>query len=110
MQVLTFKNLNLSSIPNLTGVYLFKKGDKPLYIGKAISLRARIRSHLENAKLDPKEALIIKNCDKIGYQITDSEFKALLLESSLIQKYHPKYNPHFLKQHNILAQRGPCSI
>ncbi len=78
--------------PSSTGVYLFKKNQEILYIGKAVSLKARLLSHLENAKLDPKEDLIVKNSDKIECFLTDSEFKALLLESSLIQKYQPKYN------------------
>ena len=84
--------LKFFNLPNSTGVYFFKKKNKILYIGKAVSIKARVLSHLENAKLDQKEALIVKNSDYIEYYLTDSEFKALLLESSLIQKYQPKYN------------------
>ena len=84
--------LKFFNLPNSTGVYFFKKKNKNLYIGKAVSIKARVLSHLENAKLDQKEALIVKNSDYIEYYLTDSEFKALLLESSLIQKYQPKYN------------------
>ncbi len=82
----------LADIPNSTGVYIFKKDGKILYIGKALSLKARLLSHLENAKLDQKENLIIKHSDQIEYLLTDSEFKALLLEATLIQKNQPKYN------------------
>src|SRR3989338_10749643 len=82
----------ISSLPPSTGVYLFKKNKEILYIGKAVSLKARLLSHLENAKLDPKEDLIVKNSDRIEYFLTDSEFKALLLESAFIQKYQPTYN------------------
>src|SRR3990172_1230144 len=80
------------SLPPSTGVYFFKKYDEILYVGKALSIKSRILSHLENAKLDLKEALILKNSNKIEYTLTDSEFKALLLESTLIRKYKPKYN------------------
>lgn len=83
---------NVSFLPQSIGVYLFKHSGAILYIGKSVSLRARILSHLENAKLDPKENAIVKNSDVLEYYLADSEFKALLLESSLIQKYHPKYN------------------
>ena len=83
---------DILKLPQGVGVYVFKKKKQILYIGKSISLKARILSHLENAKLDPKEAAIIKNSNQIEYYITDSEFKALLLESSLIQRNHPKYN------------------
>lgn len=86
------KKKDILALPQGVGVYVFKKKNRIFYIGKSISLKARILSHLENAKLDPKEAAIIKNSDRIEYYITDSEFKALLLESSLIQKNHPKYN------------------
>ena len=80
------------SLPPSTGVYFFKKYDEILYVGKAISIKSRILSHLENAKLEPKEALIVQNSNRLEYVLTDSEFKALLLESTLIQKYQPKYN------------------
>lgn len=88
-------NLNkkeVSALPAATGVYFFKKNTQILYVGKANSIKARILSHLENAKLDPKEALIVKNSNRLEYILTDSEFKALLFESSLIQKHQPKYN------------------
>ena len=74
------------------GVYIFRNGEEILYIGKAVSIRARLLSHFESAKLDPKEALIVQNSKQIDYYLTDSEFKALLLESFLIQKHQPKYN------------------
>jgi len=71
---------------------MFCSKGKPIYIGKAINIRARLLSHLQNAKLDRKEKLIIINSDQIEYLITDSEFKALLLESKLIRLHRPKYN------------------
>ena len=87
----------IKSIPNDIGVYLFikkgkKKEDEILYVGKSLNIKTRILTHLENAKLDRKESLILQNSNSLGYIITDSEFKALLLESELIQKLHPKYN------------------
>lgn len=89
---LPLRKKGINNLPNSIGVYLFKRNNEILYIGKALSLKARILSHFENAKLDHKEALITQNSDRIEYLLTDSEFKALLLESSLIQKHHPKYN------------------
>lgn len=82
----------IDKIPSTTGIYCFAKGKEILYVGKSVNLKARIRSHIENAKMDRKEEAIIKNSDKIYYIVTDSEFKALILESKLIQKYQPKYN------------------
>lgn len=80
------------AVPPSCGVYFFKKGNEILYIGKSVNLKSRLLSHLENAKLDNKEAAIIQNSDTIEYVIAESEFKALLLESDLIRKHKPKYN------------------
>lgn len=82
----------INKLPALSGVYTFNHKGKPLYIGKAINLKARLLSHLENAKLDRKEKLILAHSDQIEYFLTDSEFKALVLESKLIRLHHPKYN------------------
>lgn len=78
--------------PTHPGVYQYWAGDKLLYIGKAVSLRARLLSHAQNAKLDPKEAAVVYGADKIRYTLTDNDFFALLLESQLIGKYQPPYN------------------
>ncbi len=61
-------------------------------MGKSVNIKARVKSHFENAKLDAKERAIVENSAKIETIPTESEFKALLFESELIQKYHPKYN------------------
>jgi len=80
------------SLPASNGVYLFKKDNVYLYIGKSNNIKARILSHLENAKNILKERAIFDNSNKLEYISVDCEFNALLLEASLIQKHHPKYN------------------
>lgn len=82
----------LKHLPSTFGVYLFKKGKEIIYVGKSINIKARVYSHLENARLDRKEFLIVSNADKVESIETESEFKALILESFLIQKHTPKYN------------------
>lgn len=83
---------SLVTLPNSIGVYIFKNKKQILYIGKSTNIKARISSHMESAKIDAKENAITRNADTIGYYLCDSEFKALLLESSLISNYKPKYN------------------
>lgn len=83
---------NIGKIPGSIGIYLFTHGSKIVYIGKSINIKARLLSHLENAKVDRKEKAILDNSTSIEYIITDSEFKALILESKLIQTHHPRYN------------------
>lgn len=85
------KNI-INSLPSTIGVYFFKKEKKILYIGKSINIKARVKSHLENAKFDRKEFLIVNNSDNIESITVDNEFNALILESELIKKYQPKYN------------------
>lgn len=77
--------------PTTCGVYEYWKNDELLYIGKAISLKARLLSHTQNAKLDAKEATIVAG-DTIKYTLCDSEFNALLLEAELIRTHRPPHN------------------
>lgn len=87
-----FKNNNLPENP---GVYLFKKGKSILYIGKATSLRDRVKSYFSNDLISTRGPLIVDMiflADKIDYIETDSVLEALILEAELIKKYQPKYN------------------
>lgn len=96
------KRDELKNIPTTNGVYLFEKKGKPLYIGKSVNLKARLISHFEAAKIDPKASGYVDNADTISYYVTDSEFKALILESQLIQKHHPKYNVRWMDDKSYL--------
>jgi excinuclease ABC subunit C len=74
------------------GVYLFLDAYKvPIYIGKAINLRNRIKQHFTD-EVNPKEKLIAKNTAYLKIFETNSEFEALVLEANLVRKYLPKYN------------------
>lgn len=75
-----------------TGVYVYKNGKAILYIGKAVNLKARLLSHEQNAKLDPKDKNIVEISDSIELIYVESEFRALVLEAELISFYKPKYN------------------
>lgn len=83
---------DIDDTPATTGVYLFYQGKTPIYIGKAVNIKARLISHIRNATLDNKEQAIISQADSIQLKTTLSEFDALLLEAQLIKKYRPKYN------------------
>ena len=82
----------INNLPNTIGLYLFKKDKIINYIGKSVNIKVRVFSHLENAKLDNKERLIIHNSNTIETITTESEFKALILEAKLIRELQPKYN------------------
>jgi len=84
----------IKSLPLTSGVYLMKdKQSKVIYIGKAVSLRKRVQSyfHKERGELS-KVDLLVSEISDIDYILTGSEAEALILESSLIKQYQPKYN------------------
>ena len=79
--------------PTLPGVYIMKKAeDKILYIGKAKSLRARVRSYFNKKSFSLKIEFLIQQLESIDYIVTENEVEAFLLESSLIKKHKPRYN------------------
>jgi len=84
-----FKN-QISRIPKNSGVYCFKEGAKPLYIGKAANIKERVKNHFQQPGY--RDYLFLDKTRKIGFINTDSEIEALILEANLIKKYQPKYN------------------
>jgi len=81
--------------PDTPGVYLFKKGDSILYIGKATSLKDRIKSYFLKEVINTRGPLIVDmvfKADRVDFIKTDSVLEALILESELIKKHQPKYN------------------
>lgn len=84
----------LKKLPVEPGVYLMKdENDKIIYVGKAISLKNRVRQYFQSSKNhSSKVKSMVKNIKSFEYIITDSELEALILECNLIKKYKPKYN------------------
>lgn len=83
---------DIAKTPSACGVYIFWAHKTPIYVGKAVNIRARLTGHLYNARHIRKEKQIIQQADKITHQQIDYEVNALLYEARLIKKYHPKYN------------------
>lgn len=86
----------IKTLPNAPGVYLFKDArGKILYIGKATSLRSRVRSYFSADIINTRGPLIVamlENAAKVDFMQTDSVLEALLLEAELIKKHKPKHN------------------
>ncbi|MEF8856105.1 MAG: excinuclease ABC subunit C [Haloplanus sp.] len=79
-----------SDLPRDPGVYLFYEGESVRYVGKAVDLRARVRSYA-----DPRSDRIrrmVERADRIDVAVTDTETQALLLEANLIKRHQPRYN------------------
>ena len=69
------------------------KTDAIIYVGKAISLKNRVRQYFQAGRnVTPKIERMISQIDHFEYIITDSEVEALVLESNLIKEHRPKYN------------------
>ncbi len=83
---------DVSSLPSDPGVYFFKNSnDQVIYIGKAKSLKDRIRNHfMSNAIRKSKE--IVRKASSLAYQKTNSELTALIAETELIKLHNPKLN------------------
>ncbi|KKW10353.1 MAG: Excinuclease ABC subunit C [Parcubacteria group bacterium GW2011_GWA2_49_9] len=86
----------LKRFPDTPGVYFFLgKGKKILYIGRATSLRNRIRSYFTEGIAEKRSAWIAKmltEAKSIDFRKTDSVLEAILLEADLIKKFQPTYN------------------
>jgi excinuclease ABC subunit C len=84
----------IQHLPARPGVYLFKDGSgEILYIGKANSLRARIRSHFAiDDATSIKNREMLRRVRDIDTIVVGSEAEALLLEANLIKQHHPRFN------------------
>jgi excinuclease ABC subunit C len=86
----------LKRLPDRPGVYLMKDArGTVLYVGKAQSLRSRVRSYWQKQTGSADFHLIRSVIDKIAdleYTMTDSVSEALLLEINLVKRYRPRYN------------------
>lgn len=86
----------MNKLPDEPGVYFFLgRNKKLLYIGKATSLRDRVRSYFAKDLMDTRGPLLVEMLDKatsIDFRKTDTVLEALLLEASLIRTHKPDYN------------------
>src|SRR6202162_5254105 len=84
----------VAQLPLSPGVYLYKDaGGRIIYVGKAKSLRLRVRSYFSEDKLaDIKTGTLIAEARDIEYILVDNEKEALALENNLIKQHQPRFN------------------
>ena len=86
----------MSTLPDGPGVYFFLDARKKiLYIGKATSLRSRVRSYFAadlHRSRGPLIVEMVKKAASIEWRATDSVLEALILEANLIKRHKPKHN------------------
>lgn len=85
----------IKKIPDNPGVYFFMQGKEILYIGKATSLRDRVRSYFSKDLISARGPLLVKmieEAEKIKWEASDSVLEAIILEAHYIKKHQPYYN------------------
>jgi len=84
----------VAQMPAQPGVYLFQDASgKILYVGKARSLRGRVKSYfLESRWQDAKTGSLVREIADLEYIVVDNEKEALALENNLIKQHQPKFN------------------
>jgi excinuclease ABC subunit C len=84
----------IASLPVRPGIYSFKnRRGKIIYVGKAKSLRSRVRSYFRNSdSIHPRTAVLVSKIHDLDFIATRSEVEALILECNLIKHFKPRYN------------------
>lgn len=83
----------LDTLPTKTGCYLMvDKSGEVIYVGKAVNLRARVRSYFHNNQEHLRTRQLVKRIADIEWIVVGSELEALILEMNLIKKHRPHYN------------------
>jgi excinuclease ABC subunit C len=97
----------LDTLPAAPGVYLFKGEHEVLYVGKARSLRSRVRSYFQESSSDTRFFItrLSKELRDIETVIVGSEKEAALLENTLIKQHQPRYNIKLRDDKEFLSLR-----
>jgi DNA polymerase-3 subunit epsilon len=96
----------LDQIPDTPGVYLFYgENDLPLYIGKGVSLRSRVRSHFGADHGAGRAMRMAQEIRRVDWIETAGEFGALLLEARLIKEKLPIHNRRLRREGDLCAWR-----
>ena len=83
----------LKKLPNRPGVYVMRdKNDTIIYVGKAISLKNRVRQYFRKNNKTARIEKMVSLIDHFEYIVVDNEAEALILECNLIKKNRPKFN------------------
>jgi excinuclease ABC subunit C len=83
----------LQNLPAEPGVYIMKDArGHIIYVGKAVSIKNRVRSYFQKGAKDEKTEIMVRSIADLETIVTHTELEALVLESTLIKKHHPRFN------------------
>jgi excinuclease ABC subunit C len=93
IQITAPSDFKSSEIPTDPGVYLYRdEAGEILYVGKAKSLRSRVKSYFSTIEQPIKTRQLVTHIRSIDWIVVNSEVEALLLENKLVKQHTPKYN------------------
>jgi excinuclease ABC subunit C len=93
IQITVPSDFKSSDIPTNPGVYLYRdEAGEILYVGKAKSLRSRVKSYFSTSDQPIKTRQLVSRIRNIDWIVVNSEVEALLLENKLVKQHTPKYN------------------
>ncbi len=99
----------LQELPDKPGVYIMRdRRGKIIYVGKAVSLRNRVRSYFQRGTLrsaEPKLRGLIRSIDDLDFLVVRTEAEATLTEGRMIKDYRPRYNVLFKDDKRFLLLR-----
>ncbi len=83
----------LKKLPGKPGVYIMRnKENEIIYVGKAVSLKNRVRSYFRKTNKTDRIKKMVSLIDHFEYIVVDNEAEALILECNLIKENRPKFN------------------
>ena len=93
IQITCSSDFKSSDIPTDPGVYLYRdETGEILYVGKAKSLRSRVKSYFSSSDQPAKTRQLVSRIRNIDWIVVNNEVEALLLENKLVKQHWPKYN------------------
>lgn len=99
----------LADLPDKPGVYFMRdRHGRIIYVGKAVSLRSRVRSYFRQGTLksaEPKLRGLIRSIDDLDYLVLRNDAEATITEGRLIKEYRPRYNVLFRDDKRFLLLR-----
>ncbi len=96
----------IDALPETPGVYIFYgENDYPLYVGKSINIKDRVKSHFYGGGRTEKELRISDQVSKINIIETAGELSALILESRLVKEMMPIYNKRLRRYRELVVAK-----
>lgn len=101
----------LDDVPDRAGVYLFHgDDDAPLYVGKSVHLRQRIRAHFSGDHTHEKEMRLARAVRRVAWHETGGEVGALLMEAHLVKSLQPLHNLQLRQSSELFSWELPHGL